>query len=113
MQRHVLDSLSLLSYLDMIACDGDKQIHARKLRIVDVGTGGGFPGISIAIMRPQYSVVLCDATQKKVNFVKRAIDELDLRDNATALCARLEELGHSVCMIWHCGSCRFFFFFFN
>jgi 16S rRNA (guanine527-N7)-methyltransferase len=74
---HMLDSLSVLSHL------GDAR------RIIDVGTGGGFPGIPLAVACPQRQFTLIDGTQKKIRFVAESIAALDIR-NAEALAARAE-----------------------
>lgn len=46
--------------------------------LLDIGTGGGFPGIPLKIMRPEQSMTLIDGARKKVNFVKFVIRELQL-----------------------------------
>jgi 16S rRNA (guanine527-N7)-methyltransferase len=74
---HMLDSLSVVPHL------GDAQ------RILDVGTGGGFPGIPLAVACPQRQFTLIDGTQKKIRFVAEGIAALDIR-NAHALAARAE-----------------------
>lgn len=56
--------------------------------IIDVGSGGGFPGIPLKIVRPDLSLVLADATRKKFLFLKKAIKELAL-SNITALNTRI------------------------
>jgi 16S rRNA (guanine527-N7)-methyltransferase len=76
---HMLDSLSVASHL------GD----ARTL--IDVGTGGGFPGIPLAVACPDRQFTLIDGTQKKIRFVNEGIEALDIR-NATAVAARAENL---------------------
>ena len=76
---HMLDSLSVASHL------GD----ARK--VIDVGTGGGFPGIPLAVACPERQFTLIDGTQKKIRFVSEAIEALGI-GNATALAARAENL---------------------
>lgn len=48
-------------------------------RILDVGTGGGVPGIVLAILRPDLSVSLCESTQKKARAVEAIVKELGLR----------------------------------
>jgi 16S rRNA (guanine527-N7)-methyltransferase len=75
---HVLDSLSVVPHLGA----------AR--RVVDVGTGGGFPGLPIAIACPEREIVLIDGTRKKIRFVQEAIEMLGRR-NATALAVRAEQ----------------------
>jgi 16S rRNA (guanine527-N7)-methyltransferase len=76
---HMLDSLSVVSHLG----------GART--VIDVGTGGGFPGIPLAVACPQKQFTLIDGTQKKIRFVNEGIAALDIR-NATAIAARAENL---------------------
>jgi 16S rRNA (guanine527-N7)-methyltransferase len=76
---HMLDSLSVISHL------GDAQT------IIDVGTGGGFPGVPLAVACPTRQFILIDGTQKKIRFVAESIEALDIR-NATAIAARAEQL---------------------
>ena len=64
---HVADSLTLLPFLP-----------AGEHRLVDVGSGGGVPGIVLAIARPDAKVVLLEATKKKADFLRRAAAELQL-----------------------------------
>ena len=61
-------------------------------RIIDVGTGGGFPGIPLAVAFPDRHFTLIDGTQKKIRFVAESIAALDIR-NATAIAARSESYG--------------------
>jgi 16S rRNA (guanine527-N7)-methyltransferase len=77
LQLHMLDSLTLVPYL------GDAK------RIIDVGTGGGFPGIPLAVACPDRAFTLIDGTQKKIRFVSESITALDIR-NAHAHAARAE-----------------------
>jgi 16S rRNA (guanine527-N7)-methyltransferase len=74
---HMLDSLSVATEL------GDAR------RLIDVGTGGGFPGIPLAVACPEKQFMLIDGTQKKIRFVSEAIAALDIR-NAEAVAARAE-----------------------
>lgn len=57
--------------------------------VIDVGCGGGFPTIPLAIVRPDLKITAVDSTQKKIDFVKKAAIALNLR-NITPLCARAE-----------------------
>lgn len=75
---HLLDSLALLPYVG----DGD---------LLDVGSGGGMPGIPVAISRPDLAVTLVDSNSKKVAFLTQAAIELGL-PNVSARCSRVEEL---------------------
>ena len=77
--HHLLDSLAVLPYLPMSA-DG---------RLADVGSGGGLPGIPLAIMRPQWAVTLNDSNQKRATFLRHAAIELALR-NAHVQLGRVE-----------------------
>jgi 16S rRNA (guanine527-N7)-methyltransferase len=75
---HMLDSLAVLPHL------------ARVKRVLDVGTGGGLPGIALAIARADMHVTMLDSLQKKTTFVRQAIGELSLA-NATVVCERVEQ----------------------
>jgi 16S rRNA (guanine527-N7)-methyltransferase len=66
--HHLLDSLAVLSHLP-------KQGH---LRILDIGSGGGLPGIPLAIAKPDWHVVLLDSNHKKAAFLRQAVIELGL-----------------------------------
>lgn len=63
---------------------------AKNATLVDVGTGAGFPGIPIKIMRPDIEVVLVDSLQKRVNFLNQVIELLNLT-KITAFHARIED----------------------
>ncbi|TAN52860.1 MAG: 16S rRNA (guanine(527)-N(7))-methyltransferase RsmG [Methylococcaceae bacterium] len=65
LRLHILDSLTALPYL-------------QGRHIADIGTGGGTPGIPLAIAAPQYQFVLLDSSSKKTRFVRQAILELGL-----------------------------------
>lgn len=82
--KHFLDSLSLLSILD--------NIPSKQLSLIDVGSGAGFPGMALAIMRPDWQITLLEATRKKVYFLKAVQHELKL-PHVTLLWGRAEEMG--------------------
>jgi 16S rRNA (guanine527-N7)-methyltransferase len=65
------------------------------VKILDLGTGGGFPGIVIAIHHPEAQLTLVDSIQKKINVVTDIIKKLKLT-NVHAICSRAEELVTSV-----------------
>lgn len=62
----------------------------REGELLDIGTGGGFPGIPLKILRPDQPMVLIDGSRKKINFVKHAIRHLSL-DRIAALQVRAEQ----------------------
>ncbi|MEO0511767.1 MAG: 16S rRNA (guanine(527)-N(7))-methyltransferase RsmG [Planctomycetota bacterium] len=84
--RHALDALTLLGVLADCEPKGDR------LSIADVGTGGGVPGIIIAVARPDADVTLIDATAKKTAFLETAVDALGLT-NCRVVTGRAEDLG--------------------
>lgn len=69
-------------------------ISANTESVIDVGSGGGIPGMVIAIVRPETRVCMLDSTGKKVRFLEESIDVLGL-NNATAIHGRAEELAHA------------------
>lgn len=86
--RHFLDSLAGLSVLDKLSQKTGKPLH-----ILDIGSGAGFPGLVLAIVRPAWQVVSLEATEKKANFQKKVCEALDLK-NVTILNGRAEEIAH-------------------
>ncbi len=81
---HIADSLTLVQHFD-------EMVGAVKT-VLDVGSGGGLPAIPLAIMRPDLSVTLVDAVQKKTIFQRQACVACRL-SNAKALHVRVETLG--------------------
>ena len=82
--KHYADSLAALPLLDHYTEDKDT--------VWDLGTGGGFPGLALAIARPKLNFVLVDATKKKCDFLQSCVDDLGL-SNVTVCQGRAEELG--------------------
>lgn len=82
--RHFLDSLSVAQYVPM----------ASGARLIDVGTGGGFPGLPLKILRPDLHVTLMEATGKKLTFLQQVCEETGIRDGIEFLHARAEDAGH-------------------
>lgn len=83
--RHFLDSLSCLKAMSQ------SELSAGA-RVIDVGTGAGYPGIPLKIVCPGMRLTLLEATRKKVTFLEHLIGELRLND-VWAIHARSEELG--------------------
>lgn len=63
-----------------------KFLPEKATNFLDIGTGGGFPGIPLAIMRPDLRGVLVDSTRKKIDAVKEFIDKLKLNNAAAENC---------------------------
>lgn len=79
LSHHLLDSLTLLPYV------ADAQT------LIDVGSGGGMPGIPTAICRPDLQITLLDANTKKTTFLQQAVIELGLQ-NVTVASGRVEAM---------------------
>jgi 16S rRNA (guanine527-N7)-methyltransferase len=86
-ERHVLDSLTLLPIIRRFMPE-----H-RPVSLVDVGAGGGFPGVILAISLPELKVSLVEATTKKCRFLESAGDLLKLDNQMPVVNGRAEELG--------------------
>lgn len=69
----------------------DKDYFNNEALLLDIGSGGGFPGIPLKIMYPSFDVVLLDSKRKKVLFLKEAIESLGLT-GAKAICCRVEDI---------------------
>ena len=79
--KHIEDSLKIKDILDLT---GEK--------LVDIGSGAGFPGMIIAMTCPQAEITLVESDRKKSQFLKEVSRELELT-NVEIICARVEELG--------------------
>ena len=79
--KHFADSLSAV-----------KHIGAGAQRVIDIGSGAGFPGIPVSIARPDIKMTLLDATGKKIAFLEEAIRSLGL-ENVNCVQARAEAAG--------------------
>ena len=79
--KHFIDSIALIKKINF---DGKK--------VIDVGTGAGFPGIPLAIVTDNAEFVLMDSLNKRIKFLNEVIEICDLK-NVTTIHARAEELG--------------------
>ncbi|MDQ6644554.1 MAG: 16S rRNA (guanine(527)-N(7))-methyltransferase RsmG, partial [Chloroflexota bacterium] len=80
--KHFLDSLSVLKVYDK-----------PRVRLLDIGSGAGLPGLALKIVRSHWQVVLLEATGKKVTFLQHMIETLHL-ENVLAVHGRAEEVAH-------------------
>lgn len=81
--KHFVDSLTINKYLD------------NDVSMIDVGTGAGFPGIPIKIIRDDVKVTLLDSLNKRVNFLNEVIENLKL-NSISAVHGRAEDLAHDL-----------------
>jgi 16S rRNA (guanine527-N7)-methyltransferase len=97
-RHHVLHSLGIAAYLktqmpdvyDRLRGEGPYSV-AVPLKILDLGTGGGFPGIPLAVMFPNAQFTLCDSIGKKIIVASEVAKGLDLK-NVKTVNARAESL---------------------
>lgn len=80
--KHFIDSITILKYID----DNSK--------LVDVGTGAGFPGVPLSIMNPTLKTTLVDSLNKRLIFLQEVVKELNLK-NIEIVHARAEEFGQN------------------
>ncbi len=80
-EHHVLHSLAIAKYFDLLP----------GMKVMDIGTGGGFPGIPLAIMYPQTKFLLVDSIGKKIKVVQDVKEKLGL-ENVTAVNDRAENI---------------------
>lgn len=81
--KHFVDSLSLFSVIDI----------PQGAKVIDVGTGAGFPGVAMLIARPDLDITLMDSTNKKLNVIRDILENIGLKANVVH--KRAEEAGQS------------------
>ena len=85
LEKHLWDSQAGLFLLDKLPL-------LNSVQGIDIGTGGGFPGLPTAIAFPQWSLTLLDATQKKIAWLQEIVPQLSL-DQTISIVGRAESLG--------------------
>lgn len=78
--KHFIDSLTILKYIE------------NDSKVIDVGTGAGFPGVPLKIMRDDIEITLLDSLNKRINFLEEVIKQLELT-KIQAIHGRAEEFG--------------------
>ena len=81
--KHFLDSLTILGYVDI----------PEGAKVIDVGTGAGFPGLAMLIARPDLDMTLMDSTKKRLMVIENILETMDLKANVVH--ARAEEAGQN------------------
>ncbi len=82
-KRHIVESIGLVG----------TGLISQNATVLDLGSGGGFPGLPLKIARPDLMITLLDSRRMKFLFLQEAIRALAL-ENTTAVCARAEALGN-------------------
>ncbi len=80
-EKHVFDSLAILKWVDFL----------NHKKVLDVGCGGGFPSVILAICFPEIKIIANDSRIKKINFIKEIKEKLEL-DNLEICYSRIEDV---------------------
>lgn len=97
LKKHFIDSLSLVKAYE--------KIKTEKVKVIDIGTGAGFPGVPLKIAFPQIELTLLDSLNKRINFLKEVAGQLEL-ENITYIHGRAEDFAkpsmerekHDICV---------------
>jgi len=88
------DEIELRHFVDSLSCLKVLQLDSEGLRLIDVGTGGGFPGLVLKIVRPDIRLTLLDSTSKKINYLQNLCITLNI-NGVSFVDIRAEEAGQS------------------
>ncbi|KAK4843473.1 hypothetical protein QYF36_008449 [Acer negundo] len=94
MERHIEDSLTILAPIHK-SYTSHCNTSCDKIRLVDVGTGAGLPGLVLAIARPEWNVTLLESMNKRCVFLEHAVSLTGL-SNVKVVRGRAENLGHNL-----------------
>lgn len=86
------DDVVLRHYIDSISISEIMNLNDFRGKVLDLGTGAGFPGIPLKIIFPNLQITLFDSLNKRIRFLQEVIDELELK-NIEAIHGRAEEFG--------------------
>ncbi len=86
------DDFVLRHYIDSISISEIMNLNDFRGKVLDLGTGAGFPGIPLKIIFPNLQITLFDSLNKRIRFLQEVIDELELK-NIEAIHGRAEEFG--------------------
>ena len=84
-KKHFIDSMKVFKFNEL----------KNAKNVIDIGTGGGFPGIPMKIIKPEINIVLLDSLNKRINFLNEVIRELGL-ENIKAIHGRAEDYAQEV-----------------
>ena len=87
------DEFIIKHFLDSVLCCGFPEYESAK-KIIDVGTGAGFPGIPLAVVSPEKQFVLMDSLKKRLNIIDELTDSIGIQ-NVSTVHARAEELARN------------------
>jgi len=82
-KKHFIDSIKIFKFKEIINGLTPKGSKGKQIKIIDIGTGAGFPGIPMKIMVPELKIVLLDSLNKRVNFLNEIVSTLKLREIQT------------------------------
>lgn len=79
----------------ILNCAAMADLVPHRVRVADVGSGAGLPGIVLALMRPDLHITLIDSLERRTEFLNMAVSELSLSDRVSVIRARVEEVADS------------------